>query len=80
MGDERVLVYYWFQQRGRLMTNEYLVKWNLFWDALWRNRTDGALVRLTLPLEMGQDMALAEETLTSFTRVLSPQLRRFIPE
>jgi EpsI family protein len=46
-GDLRQLVYYWFQQRGRNMTNEYLVKWYIFWDALTRNRTDGALVRLT---------------------------------
>ena len=34
MGDMRQLVYYWFQQRGRIITNEYLVKWYLFWDAL----------------------------------------------
>ena len=28
-----------------VMTNDYLVKWYLFQDALTRNRTDGALVR-----------------------------------
>ena len=47
LGDDRQLVYYWFAQRGRMLTNEYLVKWYIFWDALTRNRTDGALVRLT---------------------------------
>src|SRR5438034_8174067 len=40
----RSLVYYWFQQRGRDMTNEYLVKWYLFWDSLTRSRSDGAMV------------------------------------
>ena len=44
-GEYSQLVYYWFQQRGRVITNEYLVKWYLFWDALTKNRTDGALVR-----------------------------------
>jgi len=44
-GAERQLVYYWFQERGRDITNEYLVKWYLFADSLTRNRSDGALVR-----------------------------------
>ncbi|MEJ1746588.1 EpsI family protein, partial [Escherichia coli] len=26
-GDTRALVYYWFMQRGRYLTSEYLVKW-----------------------------------------------------
>ena len=45
LGDDRQLVYYWFAQRGRMLTNEYVVKWYIFWDALTRNRTDGALVQ-----------------------------------
>jgi exosortase D (VPLPA-CTERM-specific) len=49
-GQARQLVYYWFQQRGRVMTNEYAVKWNIMIDALHRNRTDGALVRMVTPL------------------------------
>ena len=32
MGEQRQLVYYWFAQRGRNLTNEYLVKWYIFWD------------------------------------------------
>src|SRR5262249_5125643 len=50
LGNQKQLVYYWFQQRGRAITNEYAVKWYIFWDALTRNRTDGALVRLTVPV------------------------------
>jgi EpsI family protein len=42
MGTSRQLVYYWFQQRGRIITNEYLAKWYLFWDSLTNNRSDGA--------------------------------------
>jgi hypothetical protein len=62
------------------MTNEYLVKWYLFWDALVRNRTDGALVRLTVPLEAGQDVAEADAMLTAFAQTIAGPLRRFIPE
>ncbi len=41
-GDERELMYYWFPQRGRDITNDYLLKWYLLWDAITRDRTDGA--------------------------------------
>jgi len=80
MGDERLLVYYWFQQRGRVMTNEYLVKWYLFWDALTRNRTDGALVRLTTSVPFGSDLAAKDALLSDFARVIEGPLRRFVPE
>jgi hypothetical protein len=43
-GEDRQLVYYWFQEQGRVLTNEHLAKLFLFWDALTRNRTGGALV------------------------------------
>ena len=80
MGDDRQLVYYWFQQRGRYMTNEYLVKWNLFWDSLWRNRSDGALVRLTTRLEPGEEALEADRMLADFTQSIAVPLQRFIPD
>jgi len=80
LGDERQLVYYWFQQRGRVMTNEYLVKWYLFWDALIRNRTDGALVRLATSVPLGSDPAKADAALTSFAQSVVGQLQRYIPK
>ena len=80
MGDERQLVYYWFQQRGRVMTNEYLVKWFLFWDALTKNRTDGALVRVTTALDTGEDSAAGDRRLATFVRSLSGSLESYIPD
>jgi exosortase D (VPLPA-CTERM-specific) len=78
-GEQQQLVYYWFQQRGRVITNEYLVKWYLFWDSLTRNRTDGALVRLTAPLVPGASVEQADRTLTEFVGAAAAQLPRFIP-
>jgi exosortase D (VPLPA-CTERM-specific) len=78
-GDHKQLVYYWFQQRGRIITNEYLVKWFVFWDALTKNRTDGALVRLTIPIGPGKDVALLEATLQEFARDISDILPEFVP-
>lgn len=80
MGDEKLLVYYWFQQRGRVITSEYLVKWYMFVDALTRNRTDGALIRLTTPVSADSNIADRDELLETFTNVLSGHLKRFVPE
>jgi exosortase D (VPLPA-CTERM-specific) len=80
LGDNRQIVYYWFQQRGRIVTDEYLAKWYIFWDALTRNRTDGALVRLTVMVPAGQDVEAADRLLTNFAAAAVPQLEAHIPE
>ncbi len=79
-GDARLLVYYWFQQRGRSITNEFMVKWYLFWDALTRNRTDGAMVRLTTPLMPSENIAEADKRLAGFVTVVGSSLNRYIPD
>jgi exosortase D (VPLPA-CTERM-specific) len=79
-GSERALMYYWFQQRGRVLTNEYAVKWYIFWDALTRNRTDGAMVRLMAPLAPGAIETEADRDLTEFAGSLSAELRRYVPQ
>ena len=79
-GEARQLVYYWFPQRGHMLTNEYIVKWYLFRDAVTRNRTDGAMVRLTTPVHRGEDIAVAEEQLTELARHVAAQLEPFVPD
>jgi EpsI family protein len=78
-GDYGQLVYYWFQQRNRLITNEYLVKWYLFWDALTKNRTDGALVRLTTPVSPGEDIELADKRLIAFAENVQSLMDKHVP-
>jgi exosortase D (VPLPA-CTERM-specific) len=79
-GDNRQLVYYWFQQRGRNITNEYLVKWYIFWDALTRNRTDGALVRLVAYVPPSRDLTEVDGLLVEFIREAVGPLRNYVPE
>jgi exosortase D (VPLPA-CTERM-specific) len=79
LGDQRQLVYYWFEQRGRIITNEFAVKWYLFWDALTRNRTDGALVRLITTLPPSSDEADADRRLINLAGQVAPTLTRYIP-
>ena len=80
LGENKQLVYYWFQQRGRIITNEYLVKWFMFWDALTKNRTDGALVRLVVPFRDSQDITELDTLLTDFAQEISTVLPEYVPE
>jgi len=79
-GESRQLVNYWFMQRGRNLTNEYAVKWFIFWDSLTRQRTDGALVRLVTPLpaEGGEEEAAGR--LAELIRLAAPRLYYHIPQ
>ena len=79
-GDSRQLVYYWFPQRGRRLTSEYLVKWYIFWDGLTRRRSDGALVRLVTIVPDQSQIEDAERVLEGFVRDLDPQLSYYLPQ
>ena len=79
-GDYKQLVYYWFQQRGRIITNEYLVKWYLLRDSIMENRSDGALVRLTTMSKPGEDLAEADKRIQSLLNELYPDLNKYIPD
>lgn len=79
-GNDRQLVYYWFQQRGKTITNEYAVKWHLLRDAVTRNRTDGALIRLSAPVRQGEDMEAADRRLAALLHGVRPLLPAYIPE
>jgi exosortase D (VPLPA-CTERM-specific) len=77
--SNKQLVYYWFVQRGRRIANEYWSKWYLFADSITKNRTDGALVRLTTPLYPGESEQKADERLQSFIQELEPRLSAYLP-
>ena len=79
-GEAKQLVYYWFQQRGRVITNEYMMKWYLFWDAMTKSRTDGALMRLTTVLNNGQNIKIADDRLESFAREVSPIIPEYVAQ
>jgi exosortase D (VPLPA-CTERM-specific) len=76
----RALVYYWFQERGQRLANEYAVKWHLLVDAVVRNRTDGALVRVMTDVGPNEDMRTADARLVRFVRAAAPKLGAFVPD
>ena len=79
-GDVRQLAYYWFQERGRNSVDEHLIKFEILWDAITRNRTDGALVRLIAPLAPGESLETADRRLERFAALSVPALAPFVPD
>jgi exosortase D (VPLPA-CTERM-specific) len=79
-GDTRQISYFWFPMRGRILTNAYEMKLYNFWDALTRQRSDGALVRLITPIYPGEDVADADKRLVAFTQAIVPVLNEYLPK
>ncbi|NOU10830.1 MAG: VPLPA-CTERM-specific exosortase XrtD [Nitrospira sp.] len=79
-GREKQVVWYWFKQRDRILNNEYLVKFYLFWDALSRGRTDGALVRMSSGVGLGETEDVVDQRLHRLLSAVGPELNRYVPD
>ncbi len=76
---QRLLTYYWFPQRGRVLHNLVELKFYNFWDALTKRRTDGALVRIMTPVEQNETIQDVDRRLQRFVQEFMPVLDRFLP-
>ncbi len=77
--SSRFLAYYWFPQRGRVLTNLYQLKLYAFWDSFTLHRTDGALVRVITPVYDSDAPGQAEKRLREFCSLTIPILDGLIP-
>ncbi len=78
--SQKQIVLYWFKQRERILSNEYLVKVFLFWDGLSRGRTDGALVRIASIVGPGETEDIVDQRLRRFVATMEPELHRYVPD
>ncbi|MCZ6800215.1 MAG: EpsI family protein [Nitrospirae bacterium] len=76
-GLARQMVLYWYQDRGRVIASEYWAKGYMIWDAMTTNRTDGALVRITLPVT--KDAQHAFQIGVKFLKDVWPYLVEHMP-
>jgi len=77
-GADRDLFLWWYQGRGRIYADEYLNKFYMIWDAITMRRTDGALVRINMPVSDSRQKTL--ETQLAFIDFLIPILSEYIPD
>jgi EpsI family protein len=76
----RQLSYFWFPQRGRILTSLPQLKLYNFWDALIHQRTDGALVRLITPIYGSETLTSADKRLAAFAKEFVPILNDYLPD
>jgi EpsI family protein len=81
-GLDRQVVLYWYQSHGRIVASEYWGKFYLMADAVRLNRTDGSLVRITVPVRGATPDAVnaAERAGLDFAAVLLPALHGYLPD
>ena len=76
--QDKQLVLYWYQSRGRVIASEYSGKFWMIADAISRNRTDGSLVRLITSMNDGETPA--QSRLVRFTQLIFPNLDGLLPK
>ena len=76
----RMLALYWYHGRGRVVASEYWGRLYTLADAVTRGRTDGALVRLILPLSAQFNEVQARQEGLALARDLMAVLPSFIPD
>ena len=77
-GNEYQVVFYWFQNRGRIIASEYWEKIYLVLDALLKKRRDGAFVRIMAQVKDG-DIKETEEKIIKFSALVLNELDDFLP-
>ena len=77
-GSERDMVLYWYQSRDRVVADEYKAKFWVMADAIRLNRTDTALVRVTVPVA-NRDEAQAQATAIDFVKSFYSTLLNYLP-
>ncbi|WP_298976364.1 VPLPA-CTERM-specific exosortase XrtD [uncultured Roseobacter sp.] len=78
-GETRMMVYYWFEQKGRKVAWDFAAKMYLVLDGITTGRKDGAMVRLTTLIADGETDADAAARLNEMMQEVVPALPRFIP-
>ncbi len=78
-GVEHQIVLYWYQGRGRIMPTEYSERVYRVIDSLFRQRTDGAFVRIIVPV-FDNRMDDAMKTAVDFAYHIIPILNTYLPQ
>src|SRR5215471_690074 len=76
-GNIRELMIYWYQGRGRAVTSEYWGKIYTVLDSVRLRRSDGALVRVTVPLRDSEPAAL--ESAKDLSAKAAVAIKEFVP-
>lgn len=72
------LVFYWYQSQGRPVASETVARIETLKSALFRHRTDGALIRISSPVY--GSVAATSELLVKYVQAIYPSLGGYLPD
>jgi EpsI family protein len=78
-GEARELVLYWYWAHDRAVASEYTAKIYLVTDAIRMNRSDGSLIRVSVPLAPHEELDSAQNRLLAFTNEIVPLINTYVP-
>lgn len=78
-GKVRQLTYYWYQSRGRVVSQDWKKVVLVGFDRAFRKRTDGSLVRFTVTIDRN-DEAKAEALFQDLAPQILAQMPAYVPE
>ena len=78
-GETRMMVYYWFEQKGRRVAWDFAAKLWLIVDGVRTGRTDGGMIRLTTLIGPNETDAQAEARLMDVLRGIKDEIPRYMP-
>ena len=76
-GDYKSLMIYWYQGRGRNVASEYWGKVYTVFDSVRLRRSNGGMVRVTVPI--GNSEELAERAAIDFASAAAAVLPQYVP-
>jgi exosortase D (VPLPA-CTERM-specific) len=77
-GNYKHVLVYWYQGRGKINASEYIDKIDTVLDGIMRNRSDGAMVRIMIPINSSESEAL--HSAVDLSSQVAAKLSKFVPE
>ena len=77
MGEQRELIYYWFDMRGKTMSDEYSLKLAEITGSIFHSRRDQSFIRISV--KAGDNVAAAQKRVEDFLQDFYPVIREFLP-
>lgn len=76
-GGQRTVMIYWYQGRGRTVASEYWGKIYTVIDSVRLRRSDGAMIRVTVPI--GNSNAVSQDAAAELAGKIAEQIPEFVP-
>ena len=77
-GEEKELFLYWFNVRGKILTNEFALKFAEITNSMFYRRKDAAFIRVSVPFESDENRAFSAGE--KFIKDFYPIIGEFLPE